>query len=299
LKKIEDFIRSANDIHGSVYSYNLYEGFNLSNKVEIVCKRHGKFYQNGYKHLSGQKCPKCNNEEKQLTIQEFVVRATSIHQSKYDYSLVSFSNTRDKIIIICREHGEFKQFVNNHLNKKYGCKKCADSKKSISVDDFLVKANIVHNNKYHYELSGIINNRQKINIFCKKHGRFEQSILNHLSGNGCYMCKSSKGEMIICNYLERNKYNFKREKTFDKCVDNRKLKFDFFLIDNNICIEFDGYQHFNSVELFGGDEYLINIKNKDSIKTQFCLDNDIRLLRIKYDQINNIDKILDEFLVNY
>ena len=87
--------------------------------------------------------------------------------------------------------------------------------------------------------------------------------------------------------------------TFDSCLDIRKLKFDFYLLDYNICIEFDGYQHFKSVKWFGGDEYLDNIKRKDNIKTQFCKDNNIELLRIKYNQINKIDEILDSVFKTY
>lgn len=48
------------------------------------------------------------------------------------------------------------------------------------------------------------------------------------------------------------------------------------------CIEFDGSQHFESKKFFGGDKIFEVQKIKDNIKTTFCLDNNIKLIRFNY-----------------
>ncbi len=76
-----------------------------------------------------------------------------------------------------------------------------------------------------------------------------------------------------------------------------KKRFDFYLPNLNICIEFDGRQHYNiDNSYFGGEEEFLRIKERDGIKNQYCKDNDITLIRIPYWDIENIDKILKEKL---
>jgi len=75
-----------------------------------------------------------------------------------------------------------------------------------------------------------------------------------------------------------------------------KLPFDFYLTDFNVCIEYDGEMHFKEIERFGGKVKLdYHIKN-DNIKNKFCIDNNIRLFRIKYNQ--NIDIEMTK-IINY
>lgn len=94
----------------------------------------------------------------------------------------------------------------------------------------------------------------------------------------------SKGELKIRNFLECNKINFVTQKSFKGCKFIKLLKFDFYLPDMNICIEYDGKQHFESIEYFGGDLTLSNNIKKDSIKDKFCKNENITLIRIKYDE---------------
>jgi len=51
----------------------------------------------------------------------------------------------------------------------------------------------------------------------------------------------------------------------------------------NTCIEFDGQQHYNIIEHFGGEKILIENQVRDDIKNKYCLENNIKILRIKYD----------------
>jgi hypothetical protein len=100
---------------------------NSKNKVKIICKEHGIFEKNPNNHLSGQGCTKCSLSKRtnirRKTLQDFIKQANFIHNNFYDYSLVNYKNTEEKVKIICPLHGEFEQKPGNHLNNR-GCRKC-------------------------------------------------------------------------------------------------------------------------------------------------------------------------------
>lgn len=116
---------------------------------------------------------------------------------------------------------------------------------------------------------------------------------------GCY--KFSKGEMQISKYLKNNKIEFEAQKRFVDCKDIRTLPFDFYLPKYNICIEYDGRQHFEPVGFTNKNVKEISFQfettcNHDLIKTQYCEDNNIKLIRIPYTEFKNIDEILSKIL---
>ena len=74
------------------------------------------------------------------------------------------------------------------------------------------------------------------------------------------------------------------------------MLFDFYLPNFNLCIEYDGLQHFKSVKYWGGIEGFKKLKKHDKIKNKFCKSNNIKLLRIKYTKFNKIEEILTKFL---
>ena len=80
--------------------------------------------------------------------------------------------------------------------------------------------------------------------------------------------------------------------SFKKCKNVRMLPYDFFISSLNICIEYDGRQHFESIDYYGGVEAFERLKKNDAIKNKYCNDNDIRLVRISYKMKNKIEGIL-------
>jgi len=113
---------------------------------------------------------------------------------------------------------------------------------------------------------------------------------------GCEPERTSYGERKIKEILIENKINFIREKRFEGCVNKIKLPFDFYLPGKEICIEYDGQHHFNSVSKYGGTEFLKKVQKNDDIKNKWCDKNNIRLLRISYKNKNKITEILSKFL---
>lgn len=192
---------------------------------------------------------------KKISTKMFIEKAKNVHGDKYDYSLVKYIKSNQKVKIICKIHNVFEQIANNHL-KGQGCLKCQYLNNSIkntsNSNSFIRKAISVHKNIYNYDLVEYKNSKTK--IICNKHGIFKQRPNDHLAGKGCPKCKLSKGEIKIEQYLNENNIQYETQKTFNECVNILKLPFDFYISEYNICIEYDGQQHFKSIKYFGGVE---------------------------------------------
>jgi hypothetical protein len=80
--------------------------------------------------------------------------------------------------------------------------------------------------------------------------------------------------------------------TFNDCLNIKKLPFDFYLPEYNICIEYDGEQHFRPIDYFGGLETFNKQKERDNIKNKYCENNNIEILRIAYYDYKNIEYII-------
>lgn len=287
----EEFINKAKTIHGDKYNYSLVKYENSKEKIKIICPEHGIFDQIPSGHMYGYGCIRCKNinisNKLSGKISDFIKKSNIKHNNKYDYSKSIYFNDKTVLIIICPIHGKFEQTPNNHLTGK-GCKECGISKttktKILGDEKFIAKAILKHENKYDYSLVNYINNKNKVKIICTTHGEFEQCPKHHLKGQGCPICKESKGEREIRKYLNDNNINFISQKRFKECRNILPLPFDFYLPDYNICIEYDGEQHFKKFRFEKTNENLIARQNNDKIKKNFCDKNKISLLRISYNE---------------
>ena len=83
-----------------------------------------------------------------------------------------------------------------------------------------------------------------------------------------------------------------RQKTFPECKNIKLLPFDFYLPDLNMCIEFDGDQHHKIIQRFGGESGFIYRQNNDKIKTNYCENNNIFLIRLKNKEYKDLIEII-------
>jgi hypothetical protein len=282
------FIENAKIIHKNKYDYSKVNYKHSKQKVSIICSKHGEFKQNPNQHLQKQGCPQCSLEKNMLNSKEYIKKVKLIHNNYYEYNIRKniINRKKDKIEIICPDHGKFKQSARDH-ERGNGCRKCGDLKKRNDEEKIIKKLKEIHNGKYEYDLSDYENVYSDINIKCPDHGFFKMRLRNHLYyGYGCPSCSSSKGEECIIKYLEENNIEYIFQKKFENCIYKNPLRFDFYLPKYNICIEYDGIQHFEPIKFFGGEEIFKNIKERDNIKNEYCLENNIKLIRIPYDNIN-------------
>ena len=290
---LEEFIGRSNDIHCDKYDYNKSDYVNNYTNIKIVCPIHGDFDQSPRSHLMGRGCPYCSGYKS--TFYNFIRNANYIHKNKYIYDELNYIDSITKMKIICPVHGTFEQKPDGHLNGR-GCPLCGGSEKK-TTKEFVDMATEIHGNMYDYSIVDYKNTMTKVNIICSKHGIFKMKPNNHIVKKQCCpKCNNSKGEIEIFKILKNNKIEFETQKRFYECKHILNLSFDFYLSEHNMCIEYDGIQHFESVKYWGGDENLKIRQLRDCIKNQYCFINNIKLIRIRYDDDINkkMCEVLDE-----
>ena len=210
--KTEEFIEKAKIIHGDRYDYSRVIYKKAMEKVEIICKEHGVFLQMPSKHLSGQGCRKCWNENRpkrdasyvhpKRTEEDFISRAVKIHGDVYDYSLVKYKGCCEPINIICKKHGLFKITPSSHLSGR-GCQMCSKEtvieKQTLTQEEAINNMIKTHGYKYDYSLVKYVRGKDKIKIICPIHGVFEQTYFDHANkGNECPYCSNKKVHALNC-----------------------------------------------------------------------------------------------------
>jgi hypothetical protein len=292
--KLNSFVNESNIIHDYKYDYSLAEFINMESLVQIICPIHGIFYQKPTPHKAGKGCSKCAGRG--LTLDERKLILNKVHNFKFDYSLFIYTKSEDKIKIICPIHGIYEQSYHSHMCGR-GCDACGGSK-SKTLEEIKKEFIDMHDDTYDYSLiTEIINVHTDVDIICKEHGVFRQTSNNHKRGQGCPACKENKGERDIRNFLINNIIKLESQKIFDDCKNIRVLPFDFYLTDYNICIEFHGRQHYESVEYYGGEEEFKKRQMRDKIKMEYCENNNIPLLIIPYWEHKNIALLINESIV--
>lgn len=186
----------------------------MHTKVVITCPTHGDFKQTPGNHLSKRSgCPKCATDyriqKNTKSVELFLHNAQVRFHNKYDYSKIKYVNTKTKIEIVCPEHGSFFQSPEKHITSKIGCPACASKHTakllSMSFEEFEKKSSVVHNNKYDYSISkDNFGDHDKIDIQCNQHGIFNQTITNHLHGNGCPLCAKENQFLTQAEFISKS-----------------------------------------------------------------------------------------------
>lgn len=186
----EDFISKSIQRYGDRFDYSktVYSGKEA--KLTITCKLHGDFTMSSVAHFrSLYGCSKCDFEIPRANRKaRYIAAARKIHEDKYDYSRVVYTNTATKVEIVCPYHGSFWQGFYEHIAKHTGCPKCARDNDRLNLDAFIGKSRFIHNDFYSYEKTVYVTGQTDVVITCPKHGDFTQRASSHLSGNGCKTC---------------------------------------------------------------------------------------------------------------
>lgn len=267
------------------------------------------FKQQPQHHINNKSgCPKCSaikmSIKMKMTKEELQQRSNLVHNNEY-IILGEYKGSNTDISILHKKcNNIFNQTPNHHINSGSGCPKCAAIKigdySRLSREDIQNRSNLIHNNEYEI-LEDPINTKTPILIKHKKCNKsFKQIPQNHMNGAKCVFCSMSNGEIFIEKYMRINNIEFIPQYSFNDCKYIHKLNFDFYIPNKNICIEFDGEQHFNIINHSSDPDKNIkrlqDIKLRDSIKNKYCEDNNIKLIRIPYWDIKKIPEILDKEL---
>jgi hypothetical protein len=204
-KTTKEFISEAQKIFGAKYDYSKVVYKNSRDKVIIICPKHGEFLKAPQKHLTGQGCRVCSGYIK-LDQKSFESRAKETHGDKYNYTKSVVKEKNDKVVIICKLHGEFRQLPGNHISGQ-GCPECGKlsrgASQRYSLKQFLFSVKRVHGNKYDYSKVKYFNSQTKIEVICPTHGSFMMKANSHANGQGCSVCgRIEANKNIALTYSE-------------------------------------------------------------------------------------------------
>lgn len=215
--------------------------------------------------------------------------------------LGTYINTDTKVLMRhenCRNTFEVRPYL--FLGKaRTRCPHCYGNKKR-TTEDFI---KLVEKLDRNYQVLGTYKNTDTHidmkHITCGK--TFRMTPACFLKGQRCPHCARSLGVEKIQDFLDKNSITYIREKTYDDLYDIRKLRFDFFIEDLNLLIEYDGEQHFRRKSFGGNINESINefekLKTHDAMKNDYCKSKNIMLLRIPFWRYDEIDSIL-AYLLN-
>lgn len=288
---------------------------NNKTKIEFQCLVDGCFHKwmaRPDNILSGYGCPECAKRKisilRSKTHEEFVDEVAIKNPGVK--VLGKYISDNVKIEFQCNNPDcGYKWFAtpDKIIHKVTGCPECAKvnriKKKTKTHESFVDE---VKKKNPNIEVIGeYIGVKTKIEFKCLMCGNTwlttPDSVLN--GNSGCPMCAQSHGERSITSWLKNNLIEFIPQYKFDNCRDVEPFPFDFYLPKYNICVEYDGVQHFQPVN-FGGisDECaMINFRKTqmhDSIKNNYCKQYKIILVRISYLEKNNISVILNNIIKN-
>ena len=225
-----------------------------------------------------------------------------IEEQGYELISKEYINNVTKIEVKCQHGHIYKVRFRDFKNRNERCPICNKNSERLKYED--VK-NYIESQGYELISDTYINNCTKLKIKCPNGHIFFAKYNNFKDSNTRCPIRSSnsKGEDKIKKYLETQKIKFYQQYRFEDCRDERTLPFDFYLPDYNICIEYDGIQHFEPQDFAGkgenwAEQQLLSTKNKDEIKSNYCKNNNIKLIRISYLEFNNIEGILENKLKN-
>ena len=283
-------------------NYGEYTGASYNNlKIKCVCGEIFYTSLNNYDKISGV-CKKCQGKNialrQKLTIEEVKTKENKMHKNKILNPEEYINNHTYNLKVKCQECGKiFLTKLDSFENGLSICNDCVvkriSSAKLKPINEVIDIIESKNNNKLlnPCEYKG---NSCKLSIQCGSCGKtFKQSLAGYnknIDGKCPDCSERSYGEFLTAMYLDKYGVAYSRQEHFDgDCHDTNPLPFDFYLPEYNICIEYDGEQHFEPV--FGEKQFLFTILH-DGMKNNYCKWNNIRLIRIPYWERDNIERIL-------
>lgn len=211
---------------------------------------------------------------------------------------------------MCKNCHKWKMIVYSRTGKyKIGCPYCNKHKVCPHNSLYTLHKELVDNewdfekNKQ-YDPTKILPNKEiMIHWICSKNrnhkwkARLNCRTRTNRAPNGCPHCNCrSHGEDKVIGYLKKLGIKYKKQVKFKKCKHKSYLFFDFYLVDYEALIEYDGEQHFRANDLMGGEKTFKQRLIRDAIKNKFCANNGLPLLRISYKQYNKINDLIEYFI---
>ena len=147
------------------------------------------------------------SEEVRLRLQDrFKAKSAIKHKHKFSYTNVYYVDQHTPVTITCPIHGDIQVKPSAHI-RGYDCKQCGVTRSAsshrLTLQDFLMKAQIVHGDTYLYNKATYTNHSTPVIITCRKHGDFLQRPNSHLQGSGCKSCYLDRHASASTKHLQK------------------------------------------------------------------------------------------------
>lgn len=305
MNKQDRFLKRVKEQVGDEYTF-LGDYRYARESIPVIHNKCGHIYEvrpDNFLGKNKRRCPKCAVKQKPQSIPFSQVEFENrIREHVGDDYTVLGEYRGQNVPVLIRHNVCGNEYEVTYKNFRRGrrCKSCADDLRRKPLEVF--KKEVFELGEGKYELVGeYVSNNTKTDFKHIECGSVFSSLpSNFIAGNRCPNCKSSKGEDRVRKYLETNEYKYWTQVIFDDLCDVHPLRFDFSVKMHNsnkkVMVEYDGEHHYIPVKHWGGEEELKNTQRRDKMKNEYCIKNDIPLIRIPYWEFNNIEKILEEKL---
>lgn len=290
-KTDEQFKEEIFNLVGNEYNF-LDNYINNHTKIRVKHNECGHIYKvepNDF--LQGSRCPYCNGGIKKSD-KWFKQRVMSLVGNEYTF-LDPYVNSATKLKAKHNKCGRVYRVAPNTFLSGHRCPYCKGTAKRSTAQFKLEVKNLV-GDEYRVlgEYQGVntkIKMRHNIcgNVFFPTPKHF-------LKGSRCPYCSSSKGETIISKILDTLNINYEAQKKFDELRDIQLLSYDFFIPSQNILIEYQGKQHYEPINYFGGESQFKSQQKHDKMKLDYAKSHNYNLITVPYteDTFSKIKKYL-------
>lgn len=295
--------------HGCEFLSDDYYGMGEDHTFRCKCGEIFKTKFAKFQNRGKRQCNKCGRKVRQDMDRfdyEYVKQVVESHGCE----LISkeYINCKSRLEMKCECGKLFTRTLTDFQNGTHRCDKCArkiaDQVKMKYTYEYVKELLEENNAKLLTEkYDTYIGYKDKVLCMCECGSEYETTVemMRLYNKFRCTSCnvrdkKGSIGEERIKDYYVKNNITFKPQYSFADCKHKYPLKFDFAVFSNDeklsyMC-EFDGIQHYKPYDYFGGEDTLKNIQARDKIKNDYCVANNIMLIRIPYYDIDNVEEIL-------
>lgn len=245
--------------------------------------------------IRGSRCPKCSRDEgtKKHTKSnsDWIKEVHDLVGDEFTF-LEDYKGTHNPIKVrhnkVECQH-EFK-IAPKDFAKHRRCPECSRKAKMKTNREFLEQVRSLVGDEYTF--TEVYNgDNKKISVVHNVCGyEYSTTPNNFINGTRCANCNRSKGELAIIEVLESLGVPFEEQKTFPGLKNIKPLRYDFYIPNMGILIEYNGRQHYEPVDYFGGEYAFKNQVKNDTLKRQYAEDKNYTLLEIPH-TIKDIDDI--------
>lgn len=267
---------------------------NMHEKIKLLCPNNHEWEVTylSFKN-NNARCPYCQG------ITKYTYNEVKDYFKQFGYELLSkeYTNRDEYLSIMCPNGHVHMMTFGAFKDQDNRCPYCGrntyeEIKRMIEKEGYLLLSSF---EEIAEPLNKTVMGKTYIKIKCpnKKHKSYSVTWCNFQQGKRCPYCNESKGEKEISKVLNMLDIEYQMQYKFKDCKFYKCLPFDFYLPKYNCCIEFDGEQHYKMIDYFGGFDGFIDRIIRDTIKNEYCKENNIKLIRIRHDEIKDIKNILE------